>query len=75
MAGLPYLMYLFAREFPQHRGIVSAADAELLYVGDLLLGRGRPNVSRLMTWEVMTWGMMSYAERLAPGGMHRTSRR
>ncbi|HOW18653.1 MAG TPA: hypothetical protein PLC79_06415 [Phycisphaerae bacterium] len=33
----------------------------------------RPNVSRLMIWEVMTWGMLSYAERLAPGALSRSS--
>lgn len=74
MAGLPYLMYIFARQLPQHCGETAAADAELRYIGRLLLGRGEPNVSRLMTWEVMTWGMMSYAERLMPGAMHRTSK-
>ncbi len=74
MAGLPYLMYSFARRFPQHRGIIPAADREMAYIGDLLFGRGEPNVSRLMVWEVMTWGMISYAERLMPGGMERNSR-
>jgi hypothetical protein len=74
MAGLPSLMYSFAHQLPQYRNQIAPADSELLYVGDLLLARGEPNVSRLMTWEVMTWGMLSYAERLAPGGMARTSR-
>jgi len=96
MAGMPYLMYSFARQLPQHRGLVPIADRELRYIGDLLCGvpslrdgrqpeeytrpqRGRtpeecrPNVSRLMIWEVMTWGMMSYAERLAPGALERSS--
>lgn len=75
MAGLPYLMYVFARKLPQHRGLTEAADGELRYIGDLLLRDGKPNVSRLMVWEVMTWGMMSYAERLSPGAMHRSSSR
>ncbi len=74
MAGLPYLMYVFARKLPQHRGLIEPADRELRYVGDLLLGGGQPNVSRLMVWEVMTWGMMSYAERLCPGAMHHSSK-
>ncbi len=74
MAGLPYLMYSFARQLPQHRGLVAAADEELRYVGNLLLGGGRPNVSRLMIWEVMTWSMMGYAERLMPGALGRPSR-
>jgi len=75
MAGLPYLMYAFARQLPQHRGLIGPADSELRYIGDLLLRDGTPNVSRLMVWEVMTWGMMSYAERLSPGAMHRSSKR
>ncbi|MDH4239795.1 MAG: hypothetical protein OEW48_09550 [Phycisphaerae bacterium] len=75
MAGLPYLMYAFARQLPQHRGLTDPADCELRYIGDLLLRDGTPNVSRLMVWEVMTWGMMSYAERLSPGAMHRSLKR
>ena len=74
MAGLPSLMYAFARQIPQRHGIVAAADGELKYIGDLLLARGEPNVSRLMTWEVMTWGMLSHAERLQPGALCRGSR-
>ena len=74
MAGLPYLMYSFARQIPNLRGITSAADGELKYIGDILLEDGDPNVSRLMTWEVMTWGMLSYAERLQPGGLERGAR-
>ncbi len=67
MAGLPYVMYTFAHQLPRYRDQIAPADRELQYVGELLLARGKPNVSRLMTWEVLTWGMLSYAERLAPG--------
>ena len=74
MAGLPYLMYGFARQVPQVGGITAAADGELDYIGKLLLAQGDPNVSRLMVWEVMTWGMLSHAERLAPGALFRGSR-
>lgn len=73
MAGLPYLMYSFARQVPRYRDLVPIADRELAYVGDLLLRDGKPNVSRLAIWEVMTWGMLSYAERLAPGALTRSS--
>lgn len=69
MAGLPYLMYGFARASARHRHLTALADGELDYIGRLLLGRGEPNVSKLMIWEVMTWGMMSYAERLRPGAL------
>jgi rhamnogalacturonyl hydrolase YesR len=74
MAGLPSLMYAFARQLPQYRDLVGPADRELRYIGDLLLGDGTPNVSRLMVWEVMTWGMMSYAERLYPGAMQHSTK-
>jgi hypothetical protein len=73
MAGLPYLMYGFARQAPRWRGVMAAADGELDYIGKLLLAQGHPNVSRLMVWEVMTWGMLSHAERLAPGALLRGS--
>ncbi len=69
MSALPYLMYGFARQVPRFRGIVAAADGELDYIGKLLLAQGDPNVSRLMIWEVMTWGMLSHAERLRPGAL------
>jgi hypothetical protein len=74
MAGLPYLMYGFAHQVPRLQGITAAADGELDYIGKLLLARDDPNVSRLMVWEVMTWGMLSHAERLAPGALLRGSR-
>ncbi|MBP7937259.1 MAG: hypothetical protein KA354_21660 [Phycisphaerae bacterium] len=74
MAGLPCLMYSFAHQLPQYRDVVAPADEELRYIGDLLLSKGRPDVSRLMIWEVMTWGMLSYAERLDPGALGRRSR-
>ena len=73
MAGLPYLMYGFAHLVPRLRGITPAADGELDYIGKLLLAHGDPNISRLMVWEVLTWGMLSHAERLAPGALLRGS--
>lgn len=75
MAAMPCLMYAFARQLPQHRDQIAYADRELQYVGDLLLRDGEPNVSRLPIWEVMTWGMMSYAERLLPGSITEGRRR
>ena len=29
MAGLPFLMYSFARQLPEHRGLTAEADREL----------------------------------------------
>jgi hypothetical protein len=73
LAGLPYLMYGFAHQVPRLSGVTAAADGEMQYIGNLLLAHGDPNVSRLMVWEVMTWGMLSYAERLSPGALLRGS--
>jgi hypothetical protein len=73
LAGLPYLMYGFAHQIPRLGNVTSAADGELDYIGNLLLAHGNPNVSRLMVWEVMTWGMLSHAERLSPGALLRGS--
>lgn len=71
MAGMPCLMYALAGELPQVRAQIACADREVEYVGDLLFNRTDMNVSRLPVWEVMTWGMMSYAERIAPGSITR----
>ncbi len=69
LAGLPYLMYGFAHANPRYQNLVPIADGELDYIGKLLLANGKPNVSKLMVWEVMTWGMLSHAERLKPGAL------
>jgi hypothetical protein len=74
LAGLPYLMYGFAGANPRFRDLTPLADGELDYIGKLLLANGDPNVSKLMVWEVMTWGMLSHAERLKPGALLRGSR-
>jgi hypothetical protein len=67
MAGLPDWMYALARQLPRYRGLIGRADGELHSLGDLVPGGGMPNVSRFMVWKVMTWGTMSYADRLSPG--------
>ncbi len=74
LAGLPYLMYGFAHANPRYQNLIPIADGELDYVGKLLLANGGSNVSKLMVWEVMTWGMLSHAERLKPGALLRGSR-
>ncbi|MBN1395885.1 MAG: hypothetical protein JW959_12755 [Pirellulales bacterium] len=72
MSAMPYVTYLTARELPQYRDQVAAADRELLYVTDLLFPvGGRPRLTNLHQWEFSTWAMMSYAERLHPGAVFR----
>lgn len=70
MAAMPSLMYALARlDHHRYGHLTARADEELRYIRKLLLDGGTPNVSTLPIWEVMTWGMMSYAERLEPGSI------
>ena len=73
MAGLPYLKYSLARQLPEYRELAAAADRDLAATGAWLLRNGDPPVSRLIPWEVMSWGMLSYAEKLSPGALYRKS--
>lgn len=66
MGGMPYLMYSLARDVPEHRDLVPAADAELRYLAKLIFNRDDFSPCRLTDWELMTWTMMSYAEKLRP---------
>ena len=74
MGGNPYIMYVMARQLPQHRDQAAEADQELRYVYGLLFKDGKPRTTRVQVWELMTWAMMSYAEKLSPGTLFRTSR-
>jgi hypothetical protein len=74
MAALPFLMYAFAHQLPEHRDLVAEADRELRYIAALLFDKGDPAVTHLKVWELMSWGMMSYAEKLRPGSLFRTSK-
>ena len=71
MAGLPYLKFIFAREFSQYRQLSTTADEDLARISAWLFSRGDPPVSQLIPWEVMSWGMLSLAERLSPGFLAR----
>ena len=66
MSGLPYLMYVFARELPEQRELVGGGDQELDFIRELVHQAGDPAISLVANWEVLTWSMMSYAERLRP---------
>ena len=73
MAGLPYLKFVFARGFSQYQQLSTTADEELARISAWLFSRGDPPVSQLIPWEVMSWGMLSFAERLSPGLLLRPS--
>ena len=75
MAGLPYLKCIFAREFSQYRQLRSAADEDLARTAAWLFSRGTPPVSQLIPWEVLSFGMLSFAERLSPALLFRSSHR
>jgi len=69
MSGMPYMMYVLARQEPQYQGLRAAADQEVRYVAGELAKR--PPLCCLTTWEAATWLMMSYAEQLRPGALFR----
>ncbi|MBN1395876.1 MAG: hypothetical protein JW959_12710, partial [Pirellulales bacterium] len=71
MPGNPYFMYLLSRADDRYRSVSMAADQELRYVDELLLRDGKPRATDLEVWGMMTFGMMSYAEKLRPGGLFR----
>ncbi len=74
MSAMPYVTYLLARRLPQYGDQVAAADRELMYVTGLLFHDGqKPRLTNLHQWELSTWAMMSYAERLRPGAIFRAS--
>jgi hypothetical protein len=73
MGGMPYLMYALARQLPPQRDLAKEADSELRYLAGLLLKNGDPPLSKIYAWELMTWTMVSYAEKLSPGALYRSS--
>ena len=75
MAGLPYLKLIFARELSQHQQLAITADEDLVRIARWLFSRGDPPISQLIPWEVMSWGMLSFAERSSPGLLFRASDR
>ncbi len=74
ISGCPYFMYNLARDSDRYRDLAPEADRELRYIDELLFRDGKPRETNLEVWGLMTYGMMSYAERLSPGGLNRTSR-
>jgi hypothetical protein len=74
MGGNPFIMCAMARQLPQCRDQAAEAERELRYVYGLLFKDGKPAVTRIQVWELVTWAMMSYAEKLSPGTLFRSSR-
>ena len=66
--GLPFHMYVYSRCLPNGREISEAADRQMRHLAAVLPGK-KPELSQLAAFM-----MMSYAERLSPGTLYRTSR-
>jgi len=69
--GLPFHLYVYARHVPGSGDVVQMADRELCYIADVLANAPPANQRD----QLALFAMMSYAERLSPGSMYRTSRR
>jgi hypothetical protein len=65
--GLPFHQYVFARLLPGHRDLTNQADQELAKLGEVVF------VEPLSFTQLPVFMMMSYAERLSPGAVHRSS--
>jgi len=67
--GLPMHVYVFARHVPGNERLVEAADRELRHIAEIL-ETAPPSNQRD---QLALFAMMSYAEKLCPGGLDRPS--
>lgn len=68
--GLPFHAYVYARHVPGSKDLAAVADAELRYLADQLR-KAKPSNQRD---QLALFAMMSYAEKLSPGSLFRTSK-
>ena len=68
--GLPFHAYAQARYMPESTELLAAADRELRYIADQIR-QAEPSNQRD---QLALFAMMSYAEKLSPGTLFRTSR-
>lgn len=66
--GLPFHQYVYARQLPGREKLLAAADREMQQLAPLVFA-----VDFKMT-QLPAFMMMSYAERLAPGAIYRSSK-
>ena len=71
--GLPFHVYVYAEHVPQSEALVVAADGELRYVAQQLQRTPDPGQKLDQHSQLAGFAMMSYAEKLSPAGMYRTS--
>jgi hypothetical protein len=69
--GLPFHMYVHCGHVSGIQDVVQSADRELRYIADVL-EKSPPSNQRD---QLALFAMMSYAERLSPGALFRTSKR
>ena len=67
LGGLPFHQYVWLRYLPDGPQITAAADQELDHLTRLL------SVDPQKQFQLAVFSLMSYAERLCPGGLYRTS--
>jgi hypothetical protein len=67
LGGLPFHMYIWSRYLSDGSQITAAADQELDHLTKLL------SVDPSKQFQLAVFTMMSYAERLSPGALYRTS--
>jgi hypothetical protein len=68
--GLPFHLYIYAKHAPEGGQITAAADRELRYIANEL-EKAKPSNQRD---QLALFAMMSYAEKLRPGAIYRTSK-
>ena len=83
MAGVPYVQLILARELPEYRNQAAIADKEMEIFHGLIeatygkdprpVAERKKESIRVVNWELTTFSMMSYAEKLYPGMLFRTS--
>jgi len=69
--GLPFHLYTYAAQLPSKDAVVAVADEELRYIATALKKAPASNQRD----QLALFAVMSYAERLSPGSIYRTSPR
>ncbi len=69
--GLPFHLYVFAGQVPGNGKLVAAADGELFHVGGII--GNAPTGARFDPAQLTDFALLSHAEKVAPGGIYRTS--
>ena len=69
LGGLPFHMYVYAHNVPGAEATAAAADRELRHVCSLCTKAEKPTLTQLACF-----ALMSYAERVKPGAIYRTSK-